>query len=323
MIEKYILPSITGRGLGVGLLLLAFILGACSNDDEQVPQQPNSYPLTIEVTENPMVQDGEEGGTTRVAITDNSTLNSFKMDYVYGGTYTNGENAAYSATNTSGTWTTTGTWPSTGDNNTTVNWYAYSSGTFYLTDDANRYPYISFTVDETVASQHDLLVATASGTYSGTNGNLSFNFDHACAALRFYVKKANALSGTLNITSIKLCNVYKGGRYYYGNGTWTVSTTIANPLSEYSLSSNINNLGSDTYQVLNGSEDNSYLFLIPQELTAWNSSSNPNGTYIEVVWALTGVNAGSGTAKIPLAMSLEKGKKYNVRINLGLTALSN
>ena len=68
------------------VLLTSLALGACSNsdDDELTSQQPKFYPMTIEVTENPMVQDGEGGGTTRAAITTNSSLDKFYMSYVYG-----------------------------------------------------------------------------------------------------------------------------------------------------------------------------------------------------------------------------------------------
>ena len=66
----------------MSLLLFA----ACSSDnDEQVqqPQPEKSYPLTIEVTENPMTGDGENS-RNRAAIINNSSLASFKMDYTYG-----------------------------------------------------------------------------------------------------------------------------------------------------------------------------------------------------------------------------------------------
>ena len=301
------------------VLLAGLVFAACSNEDQAVQQpQKQSRPLTIEVTENPLIQDGAEGSNSnRAAITTGSTLTSFKLDYVYtkGATlYTNGVGHAYSATNTSGTWSTSGIWPESGGDNT-VYWYAYTDGTFQPNEGT---PYVNFTVEESVPSQKDLLVATVSGTENGTGGNLSFTFDHACAALRFYVKKAKTHTATLNISSVRLCNVYKQGKYYFGDGTWSVSTTIDNPISNYTLSSAISDLGSDAYQLLNGSADNSYLFLIPQTLTGWNGTS---GTYVEIAWSYSGGTPSSGTAKVPLAKTLEKGKKYDVKINIGSTVL--
>ena len=40
-LPKYRLPSFTGRGLGVGLLLACFVLGACSNDDDNINNGKN------------------------------------------------------------------------------------------------------------------------------------------------------------------------------------------------------------------------------------------------------------------------------------------
>ena len=316
------------------VLLAGLAFTACSNEDQAVQQpQKQSRPLTIEVTENPLIQDGEEGSNSnRAAITTTSDLTAFKLDYVYTKNetkYTNGEGNAYSATNTSGTWTTTGGWPDTGDNNTEVNWYAYSDGTFNLTDATPKLPYINFTVEESAASQKDLLVATASGTYSGTGGNLSFNFDHACAAVRFYVKKSTNLdSYTVSVSSIVLKNVVKQGKYYFGTGAWELSDTRSN----YTLLSSAKTLASNAYDLLNGSADNSYLFLIPQTLTPWNHTtaiaSATTQTYLEVTCNITGTINYSGTAYIPFTIStsegnqtLQKGKKYDVKINIGKNSL--
>ena len=303
------------------VLLVSLTFGACSSDDNEAMQQPpqkQSRPLTIEVTENPLIQDGEENGTTRAAITTTSTFTGFNMDYKYSSTGSDGTDPITATKGSEGKWTSEGSWPSDAvSSNAEVTWYAYTSGSFNLNGGT---PYINFTVDENAATQKDLLVATASGTYSGTNGNLSFNFDHACAALRFYVKKSTNINDkTLSVSSIVLKNVVKQGKYFYGTGAWTLTDIRTN----YTLLSSEQTLASDSYVLLNGSESNSYLFLIPQALTAWNSSTNPNGTYIEVVWTCTGVGTGSGTAKIPFAKNLEKGKQYNVKINLGSTALSN
>lgn len=303
------------------VLLTSLALGACSNsdDDELTSQQPKFYPMTIEVTENPMVQDGEGGGTTRATITTNSSLDKFYMSYVYG---SEASSVPITATKGSeGKWSSTGSWPGTSDE---VTWYAYTNGTFNQTEDANKFPYINFTVEEAAASQHDLLVATASGTNSGTGGKLSFTFDHACSALRFYVKKSTNLSGyTVIVSSIVLRNVVNQGKYYYGSKEWTLTESRSN----YTLLSSAKTLGSGSgdYQLLNGSEDNSYLFLIPQTLTAWNPSGALSNTYLEVTCTITNTSTStqvySGTAYIPFAATFEKGTKYDVKINIGKNSL--
>lgn len=308
------------------VLLTSLALGACSNsdDDELTSQQPKFYPMTIEVTENPMVQDGEGGGTTRAAITTNSSLDKFYMSYVYGSEASSDPITATKGSE--GKWSSKGSWPGTSDE---VTWYAYTDGTFNQTEDANKLPYINFTVEEAAANQHDLLVATAIGTYSGTSGKLTFTFYHACSALRFYVKKSpNLDSYTLSVSSIVLKNVKKCGKYYYGTSSWNDIDTYTN----YTLySGSAMTLGSDKtkdYVALNGNFGTAgepYLFIIPQTLTAWDTTGDLSNTYLELTCTITNTSTStqvySGTAYIPYAATFEKGTKYDVKINIGKNSL--
>lgn len=330
------------RNLKTSILLLGLVLfAACSNDDDgQVAQEPSqeqkqttpkSYPLSIEVAENPMIQEGEsESRTTRAAITTGSTLSTFYMNYVYNTTENNGADPETASKDGEGKWTTTGSWPDT-DNDNVVSWYAYSKHedkvqNFFL--DVSNNPYINFTVEEAAASQHDLLVATTSGTWNNTKGNLSFTFDHACSALLFKVKKSTNLNDyTLNVTSIVLKNVYKHGKYYYGTSTWNDIDTY----TDYTLySGSAMTLGSTSsdYVALNGTfgtAENPYLFVIPQTLTAWNPSGDLGNSYLEVVCNITKIsdssNVFSGTAYIPFGATFVAGTKYNVNINIGMNSL--
>lgn len=298
------------------VLLGALAFAACSTDSDEQSQQPpqkTTYPLTIEVTENPLIQDGAEGSkSNRAAITTGTTLNEFYIDYMYNSTssYSSTDPRLTASKDGDGKWTSTVVWP---DGDATINWYASTNGTFQPNGGT---PYVNFTVDENASAQKDLLVATASGTYDSMGGKVAFNFNHACAAVRFYIKKAKDHTNTLNISSVVLKNVIKQGKYYFGTGNWDLSSVVSN----YTLSSGINNLSSDAYQLLNGNADNSYLFLIPQELTGWNGST---GTYVEIAWTY---NSSNGTAKVPLTKTLVKGKIYDIKINIGnttLTTLSN
>ena len=296
----------------LGLLLLV----ACANDDEPTGQQvQNTYPLTIEVTENPLIPDGEEGSSTRAAITTTSSLNGFNMYYVYGTTPSSDSRTA--TKDGDGKWTTTESWPGAGGD-TEVTWYAYTDGTFNLN---GGNPYINFIVEESATNQKDLLVATASGTYTGTNGNLSFTFNHACAALRFQVKKSSNLGEhSLTVSSIVLKNVFKHGKYYYDTDTgyWELITTDpSKDITNYTLFSGSMTPGS-SYTFLNGSENDSYLFLIPQELKGDVSS----GTYVEIAWQSNYGSHASGTAKIPLSKELKKGHRHDIKISIGTTTLT-
>ena len=311
-------------------LLAGLTLGACSSDsDEQTtqqPPQPKSYPLTIEVTENPLVQDGEESSSrsNRAEITTGATLSSFKLNYAFNSTCST-EDPVTALKDTEGKWTSEGSWPDIGETNwkdVQVTWYAKTGGTLYL-DGSN--PYISFSVEEASSNQSDLLVATARGSYNdtfdGTTNKLAFTFDHACSALRFYVKKSTNLNNyRLDITSIKLCNVVKVGKYYYNYGS-TPSWTPTATRTAYTISSALSDLGSASYVLLNGTETNSYLFMIPQTLTAWDPTGDLSNTYLEVTCSING--AASQTAYIPFGATFAKGTKYNVKINIGKNSLYN
>ena len=335
-LQSYILPSLTGRGWGrVCFFLLSLLLfAACSSDnDEQVQQPEKSYPLTIEVTENPMTGDGENN-SNRAAITTLSTFDSFKMHYAYEGGYIDDESeeSGILATNDGdGKWTTTGVWPTSVGNEDVVTWYAQSSGSF-LYNSGN--PYINFTVDESATSQKDLLMSKTVGTKSGTGSILSFTFDHVCSALRFFVKKSTNLNSyTVNITSVRLCNVIKRGKYYFGTSSWNTTeyTSIRSNYTLYTGSAITLDSGSSDWIPLNGGTNditgtNPYLFLIPQTLTAWDTStaiaSATTQSYIEIECTISGATNYSGTAYIPFGYTLEKGTVYNnLKINIGKNSL--
>ena len=330
-LQSYILPSLTGRGSlleSVALhwgrvcffLLSLLLFAACSSDnDEQVqqPQPEKSYPLTIEVTENPMTGDGENS-SNRAAIINNSSLNGFNMYFVYGDPITSGERTA--TKNGDGKWTS-GAWP---DGSASINWYAYTDGTFQLN---GGNPYINFTVDEDVAQQKDLLVANTTASYTDNEGKLTFNFDHACAALRFWFKKSTNMSDyTLDITEVVLCNVVNAAKYYYASGWGDLYSTR----SVYSLYSGSKyDLGSESYIAADGGTP-SYLFLIPQTLTAWDTStaiaSATTQTYLKIKCTVTYTSTSAvihndSYAYIPFAATLVAGKQYDVKINIGKNSL--
>ncbi len=333
-LQSYILPSLTGLRatlLPLGgrrgwwracfFLLSLLLFAACSSDnDEQVqqPQPEKSYPLTIEVTENPMTGDGENN-SNRAAIINNSSLNGFNMYYVYGDPITSGERTA--TKNGDGKWTSD-PWP---DGSASINWYAYTDGTFQLN---GGNPYINFTVDEDVAQQKDLLVANTTASYTDNEGKLTFNFDHACAALRFWFKKSTNMSGyNLDIKEVVLCNVVNAAKYYYASG-WGDLYSTRSVYTLYSSSSNYT-LGSESYIAADGGTP-SYLFLIPQTLTAWNTTTAideaTTQTYLKIKCTVTNTSTSTVIhndtyAYIPFAATLAAGQKYDVKINIGKNSL--
>jgi len=298
------------------LLLIATGLAACSNDDEVITAQER--PITVTVSEKPFTTPTSNAApvrSTRAAITTTETFSTFSIDYVYGTAPSTGKRTA---TKTAGTWTVDGYWP---DTKKEVNWYAHSDGTFYRDDKGS--PYISFTVDENAAKQKDLLVSTLSKSREECSGHLNFTFDHACAAVKFYVKKANNLSDyTLTVSSVILSEVVNTGDYHYDTSTWT----LGNETSNYTLyDGTAKTLTNSDYVALDATEA-PYLFLIPQSLTAWAPPSAPANTYLELTCTISKSSSNvfiDGTAYIPFAATLAAGTQYDVKINIGKNSLYN
>lgn len=301
------------------LLLIATGLAACSNDDEVAPVQER--PITVTVSEKPFTAPTSNAApvrSTRAAITTTETFNAFSIDYVYGTAPSRGQRTA---TKTAGTWNVDGSWPFI-DTDNKVNWYAHNDGTFNWDDDEGT-QYIYFSVEENAAQQKDLLVSTLSASHDECGGHLNFTFDHACAAIRFYVKKANNLSDyTLKVSSVKLSGVVKAGNYYYNN---TPSWTLGSQTSSYTLYDGTSKtLSNSDYEALDAT-DAPYLFLIPQTLTAWEPSSAPANTYLELACTISkgGSSVFNGTAYIPFGATLDAGTQYDVKINIGKKTLYN
>ena len=301
------------------IALAAACFVACSTDEEK-ETTVTRYPLTIEVQENPLVNPGAPANvkTTRAAITTTSTLTTFSLDYQYGDAPSHGSMTATKGIDSR--WSS-GTWPGTAvENDNTVNWYAYTAGTFI----SGANPYTNFTVEENAATQKDLLVAQTSGRYSDTGGNLNFTFDHVCTALCFYVKKATNLADyTLSITNVRLCNVINNGQYDYA----TASLTLGSRRSSYTLyDGTAKTLGISDYEPLDAS-DAPCLFMIPQTLTSWDGTtaitSTNAQTYIQITCIITKdeSNVYSGTAYIPFAAILTAGYQHDVKLNIGKNSL--
>lgn len=268
----------------------ALTLSSCSDDDEPTAER---YPLTIAVSENPLLDEaGNPVTTTRGTVITTGTLASF---------YANYQDTKYTATKSSeGTWSTSPSyWPTT-DYEAKIDFYAYSAGTFYNEGS----PYVSFTVETFVSSQKDLLVAHRNVSYNKTSGKVWLTFDHACAAVDFQVQITNALYSKLNnsdltVNSISLQGIANIGQYYYSTG-WTTPTGSAN----YSLNNSAKTVTTTPQATNNGT-----LFMIPQTL-------GDNAKLVVNYKKSSDVDA--KTAEISLkGRTWEAGKQYIVTIKLG------
>lgn len=338
------------------MLLGLALFAACSSDDDVVTPQPKSYPLTIEVSENPLIPEGgaASAAATRAAITTLSTLDGFTMTYLY----KDNDNELHTGSATAekdkddignyidGKWTYKGTWPSATidaqgnpENEQMVTWYAstITSKAADVTFQANSDdPYIRFIQEEQVNTQHDLLVAKTADVYHNNNGagHLYFAFDHACSALALKVKKAKNLENyTLKISNITLHNVVKEGKYYYETGTGTRPWELTSERANYTIynGSELTLSSITDYTTISGDynkENEHYIFFIPQKLEAWDGTTAfeeaTTKTYLSMTCTITDSDSHEihkGTAYIPFAAVLEKGTQYEVKINIGKTSL--
>ena len=165
------------------LALTLTLLSACSSGHKGQPRRL----LTVEVS---------EPATGRA-----DSLHIFQMNY---------ENNQFIVEKQDGTWGSL-SWPRDIGDDKKIDFYAYNSGTFHY-NEGN--PYITFTADELLRSQKDLLVATHKGiAYSDADGTVSLHFSHACAMVSVSVK-----GESITVNSVVLCNVKTEGDYYYSEG---------------------------------------------------------------------------------------------------------
>lgn len=281
------------------LLAAPLFFASCSSDDSMTPideVKTPQRPISVEVSEAPFGNTTEARQLTRAAITDLTSFSAFTMT---------ANNDRIPVEKKNGSWVVDGFWPDGVDNNTSVNFYAYSNGDY---NDNSGTPYISFSMDENASAQHDLLVAKNTVSYNAHQGKVPLTFDHACAALAFNVKITNTLktdklsNSSLTINSIVLRNVNNTGRYYFGG---TPAWQNVSGSAYYTLTS-----GNITVDTEAQALSSNYLFVIPQSSEA---------TYLDVTYTFSGQKKTSAT--IPLSVNWEAGKQYTINIKLGTTLI--
>lgn len=264
---------------------------SCSSDDEE-EQQEVKRPISVVVSENPMKE--EESGS-RITRTENPTttgsLKKFYMNYI---------EDTYTATKNENTlvWSLSPDhWPTSVGDTEKIDFYAYNVGTFIYNGGS---PYISFTVENEADSQVDFLVAHSNTSMEDHGGKVPLEFDHACAAVQFYICMTNTVSKNNNIIvkSIDLKNVKNSGRYSYSS---TPNWSSLSGSKDYRLNTSAISL-TTSYQLL----DKKWLFLIPQS----KSGISLNLTYT--------VNGGSDLVMpINLSGTWEAGTQYTINIRVG------
>lgn len=276
-------------------LFSVIALAACGDSDDGVntpPDVPSPRLLTVEVGENPMQDESANAREmTRAGdATTTATLSGFTMNYT---------DSWYNDFKKTGDTWSTANWPTT-VYTTPIDFYAYNGGTFYW---YSGNPYVSFTAEENVASMKDLLVAThKSISFNDNNGHVSLTFDHACAAVEFFVYNVDGAS--YNVSSIVLKNVCKQGEYYYNNTGATPKWQNVQTTTNYTLTTtSIDKLSTTPQRLPCG-----WLYLIPQ---------SKSGIKIDVTYSKgSGTTSNTKTLSLP-AGTWEAGMQYTVNIRIG------
>ena len=279
------------------LLFSVIALAACGgSDDAENPPRDVPVPrfLTVVVSENPMQDENASAREmTRAggAIT-TSSLDAFSMVSSQSKT---GEILSLTKDN-EGKWKTVN-WPYGAGETDKLDFYAYNAGTFNWESE----PYLAFEVAEGVESQKDLLVATHKDiSHKDKSGIVSLAFDHACAAVQFYVYKEE--STDYAVSSIILRNVKKSGYYYYNNAE-NAKWVLGDATTYYTLTTDVEPFAvSTTPKRL----DCGWLYLIPQ---------SKSGITIDVTYSKAG--AASTTKSLTLSGTWEAGTQYTVNIRIG------
>ena len=273
------------------LLATATLFAACGgSDDEAVTPAPQPQPqrmLTVEVSERPLQTEGTPKAPRRAgAATTTETLTSFTMC---------GDNNDWSATltKTDGKWTTS--WPG-GDDSKKWNFYAYNVGSENEFVWNGGDPYVSFTMEEEVDNQKDFLVAktTEAKSWSETGGKVSLTFDHACAAVQFFVYKEESV--TYVVKEIKLLNVKKQGNYYFSKSWRNIDNSTNYTLTRGDITP------TSTKELL----PKGWLYVIPQSKV---------GMQLQITYTKDGV--AKDPKVIDLSGSWAAGNQYTVNIKIG------
>ena len=311
----------------------------------------NPRPMSINVSGEALEDNAHAAGAMRrIPPTTTNTLDKFYLNYVYdNGNVVVGEPELYTDNVEEGEWlvsTTTypgtGGWPFLAPNETPVTFYAYANvdvdtedydnNMFFLDDDSNQ-PYIIFGMDQYARSLNDLLVAQATDSWANCGGRLNLSFEHACAALEFYISKTPSLDDYIvDVNNVKIHNVPSVGLYYFNSGNWEAMTDYVEKYTVYALDNDALTVKNDAdgKDLLIGEGD--YMFVIPQQLTPWDKNGSPldsNGTYIEITckiskegeYVLGGEDEDDwGKAYLPFEANLLKGRIQPFTIKMG-TAL--
>lgn len=171
-------------------------------------------------------------------------------------------------------------WPASGD----LNFYAYTpnSTNMTITNPLNRtdtgYPAFDYTVNDTIASQEDMLVATIE-SLNNIGGSVNFQFKHAMTQVGFAARTAGDYRSqgvAIKLDSIAISGIINSGSFSYDRFVhnpdstwWTVGSNRTSYVPSIFRDTVPFYTNPTTYLVVNGG--NQYLMAIPQSFANTNA----------------------------------------------------
>lgn len=155
-------------------------------------------------------------------------------------------------------------WPTADKEISFFAYYPYNNASFTVSSSAATLgsPVYHYTVPSTISNQVDVMTAQITDHTAGSQGALTLNFSHHCAAIKISITNNSGSSITVNSVSIE--GVEYDGTLH--DGIWTLSgnlnTSSVNPFSLSYGSAIANNATAD----ITGS--NNILIMLPQTLTS-------------------------------------------------------
>lgn len=181
---------------------------------------------------------------------------------------------------------------------------------------------------EDLAKQEDLVAAYAPNEID-PSGPTDLNFKHYLTQV-----VVKALSNNANyevaVAGVKLANLAGDGTYTFSSQTMeaTAANKNSDTSSDYDEEFTAKTLNTTAQEVMKSDAEGGRWYLIPQDVTSWNPSTDMenalNGTYLALkvkittngfrVYPRTGEDYAWMAVEIPAELAFAQGKKYNVTV---------
>ena len=212
-------------------------------------------------------------------------------------------------------------WPA---DDSELSFFAYSpsatdlGATLSITKDAKTLT--NYAPASTIANQQDFITTTATGKKSVNEGaGVALTFAHRLAQIEIKAKNGNT-GYVYKVKGVRIGQPISKATFDFGTNAWTLGADKADYKVEYNTEKV---LGATAVSIMETANDNA--MLIPQQLTAWNSTTDkPNankGAYLAVlvqiatasgarVYPTTVIAAGYDWVAVPINTKWEAGQKY-------------